>query len=160
MSGAAVKMAKFLSHDQINEFKECFSLYDKKQKGRIKAQDLIVVMRCLGCSPTLTEVDRHLKMHNIDRSGELDFSTFLTMMHEQLKQESPEEEIMKALRVMDKQKNGFILASDLRAKLTALGEKLTDQEVDELFSEAGVGNDECIYYEEFAKMVTLQSTRC
>ncbi|KAL6474485.1 hypothetical protein MHYP_G00180460 [Metynnis hypsauchen] len=117
-------------------------------------------MRCLGCSPTLAEVDRHLKMSNIDKSGELDFSTFLIMMHEQLNQESPEEEIMKALRVMDKQKNGFILASDLRAKLTALGEKLTDQEVDELFRQAGVENDGCIFYEEFAKMVTLQSTRC
>ncbi|KAI4887716.1 hypothetical protein NFI96_026554, partial [Prochilodus magdalenae] len=85
-------------------------------------------MRCLGCSPTLTEVDRHLKIHQIDRSGELDFSTFLTMMHEQLQQENPEDEIMKALCVMDKQKNGFILASDLRVKLTQLGEKLTDQE--------------------------------
>ncbi|XP_072528341.1 calmodulin-like protein 4 isoform X2 [Salminus brasiliensis] len=153
-------MAKFLSHDQINEFKECFSLYDKKHKGKIQVLDLITVMRCLGCSPTLTEVDRHLKMHNIEKSGELDFSTFLSMMYEQLQQENPEVEIIQALSRMDKQKNGFVLASELRAKLRVLGEKLTDQEVDELFREAGVGKDECIYYEDFAKMVTLQSTRC
>ncbi|XP_066525609.1 calmodulin-like protein 4 [Hoplias malabaricus] len=120
----------------------------------------MVVLRCLGCSPTVTEVDKHLKKNNIDRCGEVDFSTFLTMIHEQLQQEDPEAEILKALRMMDKQENGFILASDLRDKLTKIGEKLTEQEVDELFKEAGVGCDGRVHYEEFAKMVTLQSTRC
>ncbi|NWS45633.1 CALL4 protein, partial [Probosciger aterrimus] len=57
--------AKFLSQDQINEFKECFSLYDKKQKGKIKASDLMAVMRCLGASPTPGEAQRHLHLHRI-----------------------------------------------------------------------------------------------
>ncbi|NXG25253.1 CALL4 protein, partial [Grallaria varia] len=57
--------AKFLSQDQINEFKECFSLYDKKQKGKIKGSDLLAVMRCLGASPTPGEVQRHLHLHRI-----------------------------------------------------------------------------------------------
>jgi len=47
------------------EFKECFSLYDKKRKGKIEAKDLITVMRCLGTSPTFNEVDRHLQVHKI-----------------------------------------------------------------------------------------------
>ncbi|NXB48407.1 CALL4 protein, partial [Leucopsar rothschildi] len=55
--------AKFLSQDQINEFKECFSLYDKKQKGKIRGSELLVVMRCLGVSPTPGEVQRHLQLH-------------------------------------------------------------------------------------------------
>jgi hypothetical protein len=47
------------------EFKECFSLYDKKRKGKIEAKDLITVMRCLGTSPTFGEIDRHLQVHKI-----------------------------------------------------------------------------------------------
>lgn len=47
------------------EFKECFSLYDKKQKGKIDCKDLITVMRCLGTSPTFGEIDRHLQVHKI-----------------------------------------------------------------------------------------------
>lgn len=47
------------------EYKECFSLYDKEQRGRIKATDLLVVMRCLGASPTPGEVQRHLQSHKI-----------------------------------------------------------------------------------------------
>ncbi|KAF4111075.1 calmodulin-like protein 4a [Onychostoma macrolepis] len=148
-------MAKFLSQTQIDEFKECFSLYDKKRKGKIEAKDLITVMRCLSTSPTYNEVDRHLQIHKIDKTGELDFSTFLTMMHRQMQQEDPKTEILEAMRMTDKHKKGYILATELRAKLTGLGEKLTDKEVDELFKEANVGRDGLVYYEEFTRMVTL-----
>lgn len=61
-------------------------------------------------------------------SGELDFSTLLSIMHQQLRQEAPEEEILEAMRMADKEQKGFILVSELRAKLTSLGEKLTDGE--------------------------------
>ncbi|XP_029576499.1 calmodulin-like protein 4 isoform X1 [Salmo trutta] len=149
--------AKFLSGTQINEFKECFSLYDKKRKGKIEAKDLITVMRCLGTSPTFGEIDRHLQVHKIDKKGELDFSTFLTMMHRQIQQEDPKAEILEAMRMTDKQKKGYILASELRAKLTKLGEKLTDKEVDELFREANVKSNGKVHYEEFTRMVTLPS---
>eukprot|EP00064_Thunnus_orientalis_P012729 superscaffoldBa00001989_g12764 len=136
------------SHD---EFKECFSLYDRQRKGKIEARELIIVMRCLGSNPTPSEVQRHLLSHDIDRAGELDFSTFLSIMHRQLQQEAPEEEILEAMRMADKEQKGFILASELRAKLTGLGEKLTDKEVDELLKEAGVGADGRVHCEQFAK---------
>ncbi|RXM92008.1 Ceroid-lipofuscinosis neuronal protein 6 [Acipenser ruthenus] len=63
-----------------------------------------------------------------DKNGELDFSTFLTMMHRQMQQEDPKTEITEAMLMTDKKKKGYILASELRAKLTGLGEKLTDKE--------------------------------
>ncbi|NXJ56947.1 CALL4 protein, partial [Spizaetus tyrannus] len=110
------------------EFKECFSLYDKKQKGKIKASDLMAVMRCLGASPTPGEVQRHLHLHKIERNAELDFSTFLNIMYRQMKQEEPEREILTALSMIDRQKRGVISVSELRAKLTRLGEKLSEEE--------------------------------
>lgn len=64
----------------------------------------------------------------LEKTGDLDFSTFLTMMHRQMQQEDPKTEILEALRMTDKQKKGYIQASELRAKLTKLGEKLTDKE--------------------------------
>ncbi|XP_013374355.1 PREDICTED: calmodulin-like protein 4 isoform X1 [Chinchilla lanigera] len=122
-------MAKFLSQDQINEYKECFSLYDKQQRGKIKATDLLVAMRCLGASPTPGEAEQHLQTHRIDRNGELDFSTFLTIMHTQIKQEDPRREILLAMLMADKEKKGYIMASELQSKLMSLGEKLTQKEV-------------------------------
>lgn len=49
-------------------------------------------------------------------------------MHQQLQQEAPEEEILEALRMVDQEQKGFILVSELRAKLTGVGEKLSPGE--------------------------------
>lgn len=49
----------------VADFRECFSLYDRQRKGKIEAQELITVMRCLGSNPTPSEVQRHLLSHNI-----------------------------------------------------------------------------------------------
>lgn len=49
-------------------------------------------------------------------------------MHRQIQQEQPKTEILAALRMFDKQKRGYISASELRAKLTKMGEKLTNKE--------------------------------
>ncbi|NXV53021.1 CALL4 protein, partial [Uria aalge] len=63
-----------------------------------------------------------------DRNAELDFSTFLNIMYRQMKQEEPEKEILTALSMIDRQKRGVISVSELRAKLTRLGEKLSEEE--------------------------------
>lgn len=64
----------------------------------------------------------------LDRNSELDFSTFLTVMHTQIKQEDPKKEILLAMLMTDKEKKGYIMASELRSKLMKLGEKLTHKE--------------------------------
>lgn len=63
-----------------------------------------------------------------DKSGELDFSTFLSVMHAQIRRENPRVEILRAVRLMDAEKRGFIAAAELRARLTGFGERLADQE--------------------------------
>ncbi|XP_017530966.2 calmodulin-like protein 4 isoform X1 [Manis javanica] len=138
-----------------HEYKECFSLYDKQQRGKIKATDLLVLMRCLGASPTPGEAQQHLRTHGIDRNGELDFSTFLTIMHMQIKQEDPKKEILLAMLMADKEKKGYIMASELRSKLMKLGEKLTQQEVDDLFKEANIEPNGQVKYEEFIHKITI-----
>ncbi|XP_063786460.1 calmodulin-like protein 4 isoform X1 [Pseudophryne corroboree] len=150
-----VNMTKFLSQDDIQKFKECFSLHDKKGKGKIPADDLLTVMRCLGTCPTPGEVTRHLQVQKIAKDGEIDFSTFLTIMYRQQKQEDPENEILVAMLMTDRQKNGLIPLAELKSKLTKMGEKLTPEEVDDLLRDAEVGTDGMVKYEEFVRKITL-----
>ena len=49
--------------------------------------------------------------------------------------------------VFDKDGNGFISAAELRHVMTNLGEKLTDEEVDEMIREADIDGDGQINYE-------------
>lgn len=45
-----------------------------------------------------------------------------------MKQEEPEREILTALFMIDREKRGVITVSELKAKLTRLGEKLSEEE--------------------------------
>lgn len=49
-------------------------------------------------------------------------------MHMQIKQEDPKKEILLAMLMADKEKKGYIMASELRSRLMQLGEKLTPKE--------------------------------
>ena len=70
-----------------------------------------------------------------------------------MKDTDSEEEILEAFKVFDKDGNGFISAAELRHIMTNLGEKLTDEEVDEMIREADIDGDGQINYEEFVKMM-------
>ncbi len=50
------------------------------------------------------------------------------------------EEFIRGFQVFDKEGNGFIGAGELRYVLTQLGEKMTDEEVDELLKGVQVGS--------------------
>ena len=58
-----------------------------------------------------------------------------------------EEELREAFRVFDKDGNGSISAAELRHVMTNLGEKLTDEEVDEMMREADTDGDGQVNYE-------------
>ena len=58
-----------------------------------------------------------------------------------------EMEIQEIFRVFDKDGNGFISAAELRLVMSNLGEKLTDEEVDEMIRKADIDGDGQVNYE-------------
>ena len=146
-------MAEELTEEQITEFKEAFSLFDKDGDGSITTKELGTVMRSLGQNPTEAELQDMIDEVDADGNGTIDFPEFLTMMAKKMKNNDSEEEILEAFKVFDKDGNGFISAAELRNIMTNLGEKLSDTEVDEMIREADLDGDGQINYEEFVKMM-------
>lgn len=62
-------------------------------------------------------------------------------MARKMKDTDSEEEIREAFKVFDRDNNGFISAAELRHVMTSIGEKLTDDEVDEMIREADQDGD-------------------
>ncbi|XP_016310956.1 calmodulin-like protein 3 [Sinocyclocheilus anshuiensis] len=151
-----VAWADQLTEEQIAEFKEAFSLFDKDGDGTITTKELGTVMRSLGQNPTEAELQDMINEVDADGNGTIDFPEFLTMMARKMKDTDSEEEIREAFRVFDKDGNGYISAAELRHVMTNLGEKLTDEEVDEMIREADIDGDGQVNYEEFVQMMTAK----
>ena len=147
-----------LTEEQIADFKEAFSLFDQNGDGTIRTRELGIVMRSLGQNPTAAELQDMVNEVGADGNGTIDFPEFLTIMARKFatKTDDSEDELREAFKVFDKDGDGFISASELRHVMVNLGERLTDEEVDEMVREADIDGDGQINYEEFVKMMMSQ----
>jgi calmodulin len=105
-------------------------------------------MRSLGQNPTEAQLQDMINEVDADGNGTIDFPEFLNLMARKMKDTDSEEELKEALRVFDKDQNGFISTAELRHVMTNLGE-----EVDEMVREADVDGDGQINYDEFVKVM-------
>ena len=131
-------MADQLIEEQIAEFKEAFSLFDTDGDGTVTTEELGTVMRSLGQNPTEAELEDVINEVDADGNGTIDFPEFLSLMARKMKDTDTEEELGEAFKVFDRDGNGFTSATELRHVMTNLGEKFTDEEVDEMIREADV----------------------
>ncbi|XP_035693466.1 calmodulin-like protein 1 [Branchiostoma floridae] len=150
-------MADQLTEEQISEFREAFELFDKDGNGSIDAGELGTVMKSLGQKPTETELQDMINEVDTDGDGTIDFTEFLTMMTQKMKDMHKEDELRDSFKVFDKDGNGVISAEELRQVMTNLGEKLTDEEVDEMIREADLDGDGQVNFEEFVRMMNDKS---
>ena len=147
-------MADSLKEEQIEEFKKAFNLFDKDGDGSISIKELGEVLHSLGQKSTKSELKNMLKEVDADGNGEIDFPEFLIMMSKHIEDTNGEETLRDAFRLFDKDGNGYISAAELRNVMTNLGEKLTDDEIDEMVKEADTDGDGEINFEEFSTMMS------
>uniref|UniRef100_A0A8V1A2U1 Myosin, light chain 6, alkali, smooth muscle and non-muscle n=1 Tax=Gallus gallus TaxID=9031 RepID=A0A8V1A2U1_CHICK len=131
------------SEEQTAEFKEAFQLFDRTGDGKILYSQCGDVMKVLG-NPKSDEMN--LKT--------LNFEQFLPMMQTIAKNKDQGcfEDYVEGLRVFDKEGNGTVMGAEIRHVLVTLGEKMTEEEVEQLVAGHEDSNG-CINYEELVRMV-------
>jgi len=145
-----------LTEEQVAEFKEAFMLFDKDEDGTITTIELKSVMESLGQRPTDEDVKGMVQEVDVDGNGTIEFNEFLQMMSKKMKEADSEEELREAFRVFDKNQDGFISSAELRHVMTNLGEKLSDEEVDDMIKEADIDGDGMVNYHEFVTILTTK----
>ena len=142
-----------ITQDMIFEFKEVFSVFDEAGDGSIRTKDLKKVFNCLGQTPTHKEIDDLLNVFNLGRFQEIVFEDFLKLIEHKMKETNETETYHEVFKLFDKEDTGYISACEIKYMMINLGEKLTDQEVNEMLKCANAEEDDKITYDEFATMM-------
>jgi calmodulin len=145
-------MTAQLKENQIMEYKEAFTLFDKGGTGEISTAELGTVMRSLGQNPTQKELDDMVSEVDADGNGTIDFPEFLTMMTMASKKES-DGDIVAAYDVFDKNKVGHITAQSLKEILSSVGETPSDEFIEQMLAAADADADGKVSYADFLNMV-------
>ncbi|GAX73998.1 hypothetical protein CEUSTIGMA_g1448.t1 [Chlamydomonas eustigma] len=147
-------MFEHITEEQLAEFKEFFSLFDKQGNGYITIDELGPAMRSLGQNPSQQELNEMVLEIDADGTGTVDFHEFLMLMDRKMQTNTNEEEqIRDAFKVFDRDGNGSISATELKHVMCNLGAKLSEDEVMEMIQEADVDGDGQLSFGEFVDMM-------
>ena len=127
-----------IPESKLKEYRDAFELFDKDKDGTITAKELANVMKSLNQDPTENELNEMIAEVDIDGNGQIDFEEFVCLMNKRSKETDTEEEVINAFKVFDKDGQGLISSSELYHIMTTLGDKLTEEEVQEMIQEADI----------------------
>lgn len=128
----------------ISELKEAFVIFDRDNDNKINMQELATVMRSIGFSPTQADLQAIQQEYG---NRLLDIGEVQNVISRRAPPPETEDSVRDAFRIFDKDGTGYVSASELRHVLTHLGEKLSDEEVDEMIREADITGDGQVNYD-------------
>ncbi|KAI3320479.1 EF-hand [Xylariaceae sp. AK1471] len=144
------EMARPLSNEEIQVFRDLFDSYDTDKGGNISVEEFAQVMsQSPGKPPSKAEVEQIVREVDLDGDGTINFNEFITMMTGQKypPEQNQEEEYASAWKKYEPSLNGSITASQLRQLMAELGEPVSDGEVEQLIN--NIDGEGKLSYKEF-----------
>ena len=142
-----------ISDELKADYMDAFNMFDTNHDGTITSQKLGELMRKLGQNPTEADLIQMIEAVSKPGSKKIGFDEFVDMMEKKNNEEDTEVEIINAFRVFDTESNGLISKEELFHIIRTFGETLSDEEIEEIITEADVDGDGFINYEEFVRMM-------
>ena len=164
-------MASKLSTEQKTTILEIFSLFDQNEENTVLLKDVPVVLRSIGLqleADEMKEVMDDLEIRVTPVSIKPDkgkkqlppvvtFTLFSTVVENLIKGIDEEKDIREAFQAFDREGDGTLFAVELRQILTNMGDRLTEDEVEEMLDEIDIDANGRIDYKKLAKIITAKS---
>lgn len=138
-----------LSDDQIEEVRDAFFKYDNQTSGYVTTKQLGGVMRALGQSLTEAELYTLAEENGADDNGLVFFNDFLQMMSRRLEEQNSLVSLKQAFRIFDRNDVDYFTVVEVRAVMANLGEKMSDEDLREMFKDIDSDNDGRVTFSEF-----------
>lgn len=145
------KIKKSLSPEEIQEYKECFEMFDEDGDCMISQLELGHMMERLGQKPNGAELQAMMTSVDTDGNGLIDFNEFCTLMMNYGSKENIKEELMAAFKAIDTDASGALSKDEIKSICVKFQVNITDEEVDELIRDIDLDGNGQIDYEEFSE---------
>jgi len=139
------------SAEMVENFKEAFSLFDKEHKSVIDVKALGRVMRAVGLDPSDNELKNMIT--EVDGSGKnaVDFAEFMKMMSKGGADTA--KEIKEAFAIFNASGSGAITKPELKMIMDKLGEKYSENDLDEMIKVIDSSKSGKVSFKDFEKCV-------
>jgi calmodulin len=135
--------------EKLKEMKEAFELYDTDNDGYLNLQQCDNAYKCLGYNLKEFELNEILD----NKNKKINFNDFMLFINNRNKDEELENELLECFKNFDKDCDGKINSKEMKYLLLSLGEKLKDEEVEELISIVDTTGEGAITYKDFVKIL-------
>ena len=149
-------MSKEIKDPKTRELNEAFRMFDRDKDGLINYIELGYVLQSQGFNLSNQELIDMISDVDENEDDKITFEEFLILMHSRLKKEDIENELNEAFNAYDKSKKGVISVKEFKRILNTLGDKICDEEVDEIIQKVDPKNKGFIDYKELTKIIVEQ----
>uniref|UniRef100_A0A915NWB3 EF-hand domain-containing protein n=2 Tax=Meloidogyne TaxID=189290 RepID=A0A915NWB3_9BILA len=140
--------------DQLAECREIFCYFDSKGDEKINVKQVGDVLRALGQNPTEAEIHKCCENWT-NPEARISFEEFVPIYQAVSKNSGQftKEQFVEGLSHFDREGNGTIAVAELKHLLTTLGERLSDEEVEQLLAGHEVANGGYVNIESFVEAI-------
>ena len=139
--------------NELKELQENFGLFDKDSIGTISLDEMIIIFRAMGQTPTETDVEIMKREADFESVGKTDLPNVLTVYGKYRKAPITETEILNAFEELDEKKKGQISGKRLRHLISTCGENLSEEEINKMMKYANPDTEGNVSYREFVKLM-------
>ena len=143
------KIKNELTEEQKREIKEAFSSFEE---DGIEPDELKSAMQALGFDQKNADVQKILEKIDIQK-GPLKYNDFLNIMIDNDEDKVPENEMKKAFKILCEEGTDKITLKSLSKICNDLGEKISEEELQEMIIEADKDQDEEVGEDDFFKIM-------
>ena len=121
-----------LSDEQIEEFREVFSLFDPDNNGYIQTKELGMVLRSLGIHATDEEKNEYIEKYDQEQEDKIYFNDILEIIIKIISESKPEDELFEALNLFDTEKKHEIDVEQFREEFKENLPYVPDNEINDI----------------------------
>ncbi len=151
--------SSILSEEDIEELREAFQLFDRKNTGKINISELKEAMETLGFAernPIIFQMVLELEKNQAAKKDGINFETFIDSLSNKLGDFNTKEGLMKLFELFNDDPNKKSINAETLIKIRdSLGDtSVDDLAIDDIINRVSKNGDEEINFEEFYQYMT------